>query len=396
LTLDRAGSAVLNHPKRGEIPMTANLPSHGLQLRSTLAPDGTLRLTVAQAPVAQPGPGQVVVRMEAAPINPSDLMTLLAAADPASARVEGNAVLLRIAADDARLRAGRFGQALNAGLEGAGTVIAAGKGAEEFEGRAVALLSLTAGTFGQYVTIDATECAALPDGVSTREGAALFCNPLTALAIAETVRLEGGHALIHTAAASNLGQMLVKICREDGLALVNVVRRQEQADLLKSLGAEHVCNSSAPGFDEELRAAIAATGATMAFDAIGGGDSVAMLHRAMEDVAVSRLGFYSPYGSMEPKQVLIYGHLDRSPIALNGDEYGMDWTVRQWAMPQTMARVGPERADELRQRILDGLKTTFASHFSREISLAEALDPTILQAYARQGTGEKYLINPML
>src|SRR5690606_30645431 len=123
-------------------------------------------------------------------------------------------------------------------------------------------------------------------------------NPLTALAIAETVRLEGGHALIHTAAASNLGQMLVKICREDGLALVNVVRRQEQADLLKSLGAEHVCNSSAPGFDEELRAAIAATGATMAFDAIGGGDSVAMLHRAMEDVAVSRLGFYSPYGSM--------------------------------------------------------------------------------------------------
>ena len=185
-------------------------------------------------------------------------------------------------------------------------------------------------------------------------------------------------------------------CREDGLALVNVVRRQEHVDLLKGLGAEHVCNSSAPSFAEDLRKAIAATGARIAFDAIGGGDSAATLLRAMEDVAASELGFYSPYGSFGPKQVFIYGHLDTAPTVLHNGEYGMDWTVRMWAMPQTMARVGPERAAALRRRVLDGLKTTFASRFGHEISLAQLLDREVMQAYARQSTGEKYLINPTL
>jgi NADPH:quinone reductase-like Zn-dependent oxidoreductase len=375
--------------------MSANLPSRGLRLQSTLTADGTLLLDVAEAPVVQPGPDQVVVRVEAAPINPSDLMTLLASAEPAAGHF-GGTVRLQVSPEETALRRGRIGQPLAVGLGGAGTVIAAGKDAEHLHGKSVAFLSLAAGSFGQNVTVSTAECAALPAGVSAREGADVFCNPMTALAMTEQVRLDGQNALIHTAAASNLGQMLVRICREDGMGLVNVVRRQEHVDLLRSLGAEHVCNSSAPTFHDDLRRAIAATGATIAFDAIGGGGSVAMLHRAMEDVAVSQMDFYSSYGSFGPKQVFIYGHLDTSPLVLHNSEYGMDWTVRQWAMPQTLGRVGPERAGAMQQRILGGLKTTFASHFGREISLAQALERDTMIAYSRQSTGEKYLINPTL
>lgn len=382
---------------KGAMPdMPANLPSHGLQLQSTLNADATLRLALAKVPTVQPAPGQVVVRIEAAPINPSDLMPLLMAADPADGRFDASSATLRVSEEEAKHNAGRFGQPLPLGLEGAGTVVAAGKGAEALEGRTVALLSLALGTFAQYVTVSAAECVALPHGVSAKEGAAAFCNPMTALAIAETVRLEGHGALIHTAAASNLGQMLVRICQEDGMPLVNIVRREEQAKLLRQLGAEHVCNSGAPDFHDELRRAIAATGATIAFDAIGGGTIVGELLQAMEEVAVSRMGFYSPYGSPGLKSVFIYGHLDRSPTVLHNREYGMLWDVRHWAMPQTMARVSPERAGEMQQRILAGLKTTFASRFAGEISLAQALEREVMIAYARQGTGEKYLINPTL
>jgi NADPH2:quinone reductase len=224
----------------------------------------------------------------------------------------------------------------------------------------------------------------------------VFCNPLTALAIAETVRLEGHSALIHTAAASNLGQMLVRICQEDGLPLVNVVRRAEQAELLRGLGAEHVCVSSSPGFEDDLRRAIDATGATIAFDAVGGGSTAGTLLAAMEDVAAGKLGYYSPYGSATLTSVFIYGHLDTTPLVLHNERYGMLWDVRHWAMPQTMARVTPQRAGEMNQRILAGLKTTFASHFGREISLAEALDRDTMNAYAKLGTGGKFLINPTL
>lgn len=376
--------------------MTTNLPSRGLQLQSMLEADGTLRLELAEAPTVQPGSDEVVIRVEAAPINPSDLMTLLAAGDPVQARFEAGGVTLQLSPEETKLRAGRFGQPLTVGLEGSGTVIAAGENAEQLLDRKVAVLSLGRGTFGQYVTVKAAECVALPESISVKEGAAVFCNPLTTLAMAETVRLEGHSALIQTAAASNLGQMLVRICQEDGIPLVNIVRREEQVDLLKGLGAEHICNSGVPTFQEDLRKAIAATGATIAFDAIGGGTIVGELHKAMEDVAVSRMDFYSPYGSTELKQVYIYGHLDRSPMVLHNSQYGMLWDVRHWAMPQTMARVGPERAAELQQRVLAGLKTTFASHFGREISLAEALDRETMLAYSKLGTGGKFLINPTL
>lgn len=380
--------------------MIDNLPSNGLQLTSTLEADGMLRLGLAEKPVDHPGDDEVVVRLEAVPINPSDLMTLLAAADPADARASGSAnrpeVCLPIAPEAAQAYAGRFGVSLEPGLAGAGTVVATGKNCERMIGRRIAALSLRRGTFGQYATVSVAESALLPQGISSREGADVFCNPMTALAIAETVRIEGHTALIQTAAASNLGRMLVRICQEDGIPLVNIVRREEHAALLSAMGADHVCDSSAPDFFAQLRAAIAATGATIAFDAIGGGAMPGLLLEAMEDVAAAQMGFYSPYGSHGLKSVFIYGHLDRSPTVLHNARYGMLWDVRHWALPQTMARVGSKRAAEMRQRVLSGLKTTFASRFTREISLAQALDPETLRAYARMATGEKFLINPTL
>ena len=378
--------------------MIDNLPAAGLQLTSTLEAGGTLRLALAARPVDPPAPGEVVVRLEAVPINPSDLMTLLAAGDPATARATNTAdrreTTLALPPGALPTYAGRIGLPLEPGLAGAGTVVASGADVERLVGRRVALLSMRRGTFGQYVTVSTDECALLPQGVSPREGADVFCNPMTALAIAETVRLEGHRALIQTAAASNLGRMLVRICQEDGIPLINVVRREEQARLLTTLGAEHVCNSAAHDFPEQLRAAIAATGATIAFDAVGGGGMPGLLLEAMEDVAAAGMGFYSPYGSPGLKQVFVYGHLDTAPTVLHNERYGMLWDLRQWAMPQTLARVSAERAGQMRERVLAGLKTTFASHYTRAISLAEAIDPAAIAAYARQATGEKFLIDP--
>lgn len=380
--------------------MRENLPKHGLQLQSTLDADGALTIRLANVEVSHPGPGEVLIRIEAAPINPSDLMTMVPAADPAQAQVaeSGSAPCLtfRLSPEAANVRAGRFGQPLSIGLEGAGTVIAAGDGAEHLLGQRVAALTLSRGMFAQYATISAVACIPLPEDVSAREGAGLFCNPLTALAIAETVRLEGKGALIQTAAASNLGQMLVKICAEDGIQLVNVVRRTEQVDLLRSLGATHVINSSEPGFDEALLAAAIETGALIAFDAVGGGAMPGMLLKAMEDAARTRMTGYSPYGSTELKQVYVYGQLDRSPTVLRNEHYGMMFDLRHWAMPSTLARVGAARAAEMQQRVIDEIKTTFASHFAQEISLRQMLDPAVMRGYAGMATGRKYLLNPTL
>jgi hypothetical protein len=327
-------------------------------------------------------------------------MSLLPGAEPARALFEGTPqrprVTIALPPEASAAFAGRHGQSLPAGLAGAGTVVAAGRNAAALIGRQVTALSLRAGSFGEYVTVGPGEYAPLPEGVTPREGADAFCNPMTALAIVEAARLAGHGALIHTAAASNLGRMLVRICAEDRVPLVNVVRRQEQADLLRALGAEHVVNSGAPTFREDLRAAIAATGATIAFDAIGGGAMPGELLEAIEDVEAARMPFYSPYGSTTFKQVFIYGHLDRSPTVLHNARYGMLWELRNWAMTQTLAQAGPERAAQMLQRVLAGLTTTFASHYTREISLAQALDPAIMLAYSRMTTGEKYLINPSL
>jgi NADPH:quinone reductase-like Zn-dependent oxidoreductase len=377
--------------------MTEPLPDTGRMLTSTLTPDRMLTLAIADARVAPPASDEVVLRIEASPINPSDMMTMLAGADPQSAQFssDGN-VIAHITPDEARRRAGRFGQPLGIGLEGAGTVIAAGADAQGMIGRRVAALTLGRGTFGEYLTLKAADCVPLPSHLSARDGAALFTNPLTALAIAETVRLEGQSALIHTAAASNLGRMLVQICRDDGIALINLVRRDEQAALLRDLGAEYIVNSSAPTFRADLRAAITATGATIAFDALGGGTMCGELLEAMEDVAAARMPFYSPYGSAEMKQVYIYGRLDPAELALEPGHYGMVWTVRHWFMGATLERLAPERFLALRQRVLDEATTTFASPFTRTISLDQLLDRESMLAYTRAATGVKFLIDPTL
>lgn len=380
--------------------MINNLPSHGLRLTSTLERDHTLRLALSEAPVVEPAADEVVVRLEAVPVNPSDLIALLAGGDPATAHFGGSAdwpeVTLAVPPEATKAHARRLGMPHQVGLAGAGTVVATGRDCERMIGRRVSALSLKRGTFAQYVTVSAEECALLPQDISVHEGADVFCNPMTALAIAETARLEGHEALINTAAASNLGRILLRVCQDNGMPIVNVVRRAKQARLLTGLGADHVCDSSAPDFPEQLRAAIAATGARIAFDAIGGGAMPGLLLEAMEADAVSRMGFYSPYGSFELKQVFIYGCLDPSPTVLHSARYGLLWDVRHWALPQTLAQVGPERAAQMRQRVLGGLKTTFASPFAREFSLARALDRETMISYARMATGEKVLINPTL
>ena len=379
----------------------SEVPSHGLQIVSTLSEDGTLVIELADNPVPAPGPDEVLVRIEGAPINPSDLLTLMPEVDPAEARFEGSAnnrpkVIAKLPPAAAAARYGRFGQPLTVGLEGAGVVIAAGANAGHLMGRKVAALSLGRALYGQYRVFAAAECTLLPADVSTQEGAALFTNPLTALAIAEAAKIEGHKALIHTAAASNLGQMLVKICLEDGIPLVNVVRRQEHVDLLKGLGATHVCNSSLPSFRDDLLAAVKETGATIGFDALGGGRMADHLLWAMETAAISRMDFYSPYGSYEFTKCYSYGLLDPSPTEIHHMDYGVMWALEGFLMPAILEKVGPERSAALRQRVVDNVKTTFASHYTREISLAEVLDREVMIGYHRQATGEKYLINPTL
>jgi hypothetical protein len=270
-------------------------------------------------------------------------------------------------------------------------VVAAGEKGARLLGKRVTVLA--GGMYAQYRLAAAEDCLVLPDDVSSAEGASAFVNPLTALAMVETMRLEGHSGLIHTAAASNLGQMLVKICREDKVPLVNIVRRPEQMTLLRDLGATHVCDSSAATFRDDLVQALTETGATLAFDAIAGGRMASEILTAIEKVAQARMTEYAPYGSSLPKQVYIYGILDNAPTELTRS-FGMIWGVGGWLMPPILHRIGAERADGLRKRVIAGLKTTFASHYTREISLAEALDPTVMAGYARQATGEKYLINP--
>jgi NADPH:quinone reductase-like Zn-dependent oxidoreductase len=374
------------------------VPRSGLRITSTVTREATLELALAEAPLSAPEGDEVLIRVEAAPINPSDLMVLLATVDPAQGRFGGSRerprVTIPVPAAQMTTLAGRVGLPLGVGLEGAGTVIAAGEQACALLGKKVAVLSVSAGMFAQYRMVRAADCVVLPDDVTAEEGAALFVNPLTALAIVETVRIEGFRAFIHTAAASNLGQMLVKICREDGVPLVNVVRKQEQVELLRMLGARYICNSSLPSFRQDLIAAIRETGAMVAFDAVGGGTLASELLSAMETVAAERLPQYSLYGSHERKHVYQYGMLDRAPTQLMHEGYGLVWGVSSWAMPSILERVGPKRAAALRQRVVSQLKTTFASRYVRKISLPEVLTRDAMLGYARQATGEKYLITP--
>jgi NADPH2:quinone reductase len=372
-------------------------PGTALQLRSLVRASGEIELSLVSVPTPAPKPDEVVVRVEAAPINPSDIGLLFGAADMSTARQSGTAanpvITASIPEGPMRSMAGRVDQSMPAGNEGAGVVVDAGSSgaAQALLGRIVALFG--GAMYSQYRCIKIEQCLPLPDGTTPAEGASCFVNPLTSLGMVETMRREGHSALVHTAAASNLGQMLNRICVADNVGLVNIVRTQQQEDILRAIGARHVCNSSAPTFIQDLTEALVATGATIAFDAIGGGKLAGQILTGME-VALNRSATeYSRYGSATHKQIYIYGVLDTGPTVLNRS-FGFAWGVGGWLLWPFLQKIGPAAAQKLRERVVAELKTTFASHYTKEVSLAEALQLQEISAYGRRATGTKYLINP--
>ena len=375
------------------------IPTSGLQLQSLINKEGELVLSLASVPVDAPTPDQVLVRVAAAPINPSDLGLLVGPADMSTAVATGTAerpvITAKVPEQFMPAMAGRLGESMPVGNEGGGVVIAAGssEAAQAMLGKTVGILG--GASYSQYRTLHVSQCLVLSEGTTPREGAACFVNPLTALAMVETMRLENHKALVHTAAASNLGQMLQKICIKDGVDLVNIVRKQEQVDILKGLGAKYVCNSSEPTFMEDLTDALVATGATIAFDATGGGKLAGQILTCMEIAANKTAKEYSRYGSDVFKQVYIYGGLDRSATTLNRN-FGLSWSISGFLLTPFLAKLGSEGTKRLRQRVVDEITTTFASHYTKEVSLAEALTLDALRVYGKQATGEKYLINPTL
>ena len=371
----------------------------GLQLRSLVKDDGTLELSLARVPVEEPGPDEVVVRIRATPINPSDLGLLLGPADPSTAKVSGTkespVVTLTIPEAMRRAVAPRVGQSMPVGNEGAGVVVKAGASpaAQALMGKTVALLG--GAMYAEYRSARAADVLVLPDGTTAAEGASCFVNPLTALAMVETMRREGHTALVHTAAASNLGQMLNKLCQAEGIALVNIVRSPAQEKLLRDLGAKHVLDSTSPTFMRDLIAALGETGATLAFDAIGGGKLAGQILAAMEAAAVAKMTSYSRYGSPTLKQVYVYGALDMGPTEIPRS-VGLSWSVSGFLLTYFLQKIGAAEVARLRQRVVADLKTTFASHYSHVISLTDVLDPAEMARYARRATGEKVLIDPGL
>jgi NADPH:quinone reductase-like Zn-dependent oxidoreductase len=340
--------------------------------------------------VATPTGSQVLVAIEATPINPSDLGVLLGPASPATLTPADGGLDGRVDDRAISVLRDRLDRALPIGNEGAGTVIAAGPDAQGLLGRKVALIG--GAMWSDYRLVDAGATVPLPDDATAADGAALFVNPMTALAMVETMRAEGHSALIHTAAASNLGQMLVKICLAEGVGLVNIVRSPEQVATLRALGAEHVVDSSQPDFVERLHEAVAATGATLTFDAIGGGTLAGEILAAMER-CTEPLVHWTPYGSTTHKQVYIYGSLDFGPTTIHRT-FGMRWSIGGFLLTDALARLSPEIAGAMRDRVAAELKTTFASAYGEVIGLADVLDPAHLAAFAKRSTGKKYLIDP--
>lgn len=371
--------------------------TEGLQLRSLVKPEGLLEISLVTVPTPQPKADEVVLRVQASPLNPSDIGLLFGAADIGTARLSGDGthpvVTMDIPAGAMKAMAPRVGQSMPVGNEGAGVVVAAGDSpaAQALLGKTVAALG--GAMYSQYRCIPVEQCLVLPDGTAPAEGASCFVNPLTALGMVETMKREGHKALVHTAAASNLGQMLNKVCLKDGIGLVNVVRKPDQAALLKSQGAVHVCDSSSPTFLEDLTEALVATGATLAFDATGGGKLAGQILSCMEAALGRTAREYSRYGSTTHKQVYIYGGLDTRPTEFNRN-FGMAWGMGGWLLFPFLQRIGPHAAQALRQRVVSELKTTFASHYSKEISLAQALQPAEIAVYGQRATGTKYLVNP--
>ncbi|HET9720546.1 MAG TPA: zinc-binding dehydrogenase [Solirubrobacteraceae bacterium] len=362
----------------------------GRSLQSTISSSGELRLELSERDLPEPSGSQVVVAVEASPINPSDLGLLLGPVAPGALRTDGPDLVGTVPEAALALFRDRLDKPLPVGNEGAGTVVAAGPEAAGLVGRRVALFG--GAMWADYRVADAAAVVELPDGISAREGAALFVNPLTALSMVETMRAEGHSARVHTAAASNLGQMLVRICAADGVGLVNIVRRPEQAQLLRDQGAVHVVDSSQPDFADQLTEAIRETGATLAFDAVGGGSLASDILAAMER-AQPPLTSYSPYGTAVPKQVYIYGSLDFSPTVIDR-KFGLTWGVGGYLLTNALGRLGSEAIERMRARVLTEAKTTFASGYAKTIGLGEAMQPEVIGVFARRSTSSKYLIDP--
>jgi NADPH:quinone reductase len=367
-----------------------------LELRTKITSDARLELWLEEVAVPKPIADEVVVRVDAAPINPSDIILLLGPADLSTLEVRGapERPVLTASVPDSVLPAlaARLDAALPVGNEGAGVVVDAGSKVRHLIGRLVAFRS-AAGTYAQHRVVAAADCMVLPEGVSAEVGASAFINPLTALAMVETMRREGRTALVHTAAASNLGQMLNRLCLTDGIELVNIVRNSKQADLLRDMGAKYVLDSTSVGFREELIAALDETGATLAFDAIGGGTMAETILVAMEAIVTKKMAQYSRYGSPVHKQIYLYGVLDAGPTIINR-RFGTAWGVGGWLMTWCLDKFGAQVAAKLRERVAAELTTTFASRYSSKVTLVEAMAPEVIRQYAKRATGEKFLMLP--
>lgn len=375
----------------------SELPEKALELRSLVTPDGMLELSLQDVDIPAPAADEVVVRVEASPVNPSDLGLLIPGADMSAATVTGTperpVVTAPLPPGALAHLSVRIGQSLPVGNEGAGTVVAAGESdaAQVLLGKVVGIAG--GAMYSQYRVVKAAACLVLPDGATAKDGASSFVNPLTALGMVETMHREGHSALVHTAAASNLGQMLVKICLADGVPLVNIVRKAEQEEILRDLGAQYVCNSTAPTFEEDLLEALKATSATLAFDATGGGTLASQILNGMEQAANATATQYSRYGSAVHKQVYIYGSLDTGPTILTRS-FGMSWGIGGWLLTPFLASAGAEVIGRLRARVAAELTTTFASTYTQEVSLAGLLKPEAFNSYLKKATGEKFLVTP--
>ena len=363
------------------------------QIKSNISKEGKLTISIDEVEIPEPKEGEVLIKVQATPINPSDLGLLVGPADVSSLKVIESGALVEMQVPEGLIRsvAARFDQNLPVGNEGAGIVEAAGKGAEHLIGKVVGVAG--GAMYSEYRCLPAMTCLEMNEGTSPEQAASCFVNPLTALGMVETMRLEDHTGLVHTAAASNLGQMLVKICSQEEIPLVNIVRKEEHVELLKSLGAKYVCNSSLDTFMEDLVNALVETGSTLGFDATGGGKLASQILTAMEIAANKTATEYSRYGSDQYKQVYIYGGLDRNPTTLTRS-FGFSWGLGGWLLTTFIGRIGQERFGELRQRVANEIDTTFESSYSKVISLSEALEEQNILSYTKQATGEKYLIKP--
>ena len=373
--------------------------SYSKQIRSIVTSEGNIEISIVKVDKPIPADDEVLIEVHAAPINPSDIGLLLTfAGDLSNIDIsesgDGLVASIKIHPGLMATMKPRLDKSLAVGNEGAGIVVDAGKNVKELIGKTVGLAG--GSMYSQYICVPAINCLVMEEGTTPKEAASSFVNPLTALSFIETMKMENHSAIVHTAAASNLGQMLVKICKDDGIPLVNIVRKQEQVDILKNIGAEYVCNTSDPDFMKTLVKAVMETGATLGFDATGGGNNGELpgqILSAMEVAANKNSKEYSRYGSETYKQVYIYGGLDQSPSILKRS-YGMSWGLGGWLLTPMLGKIGMDKFQIMRKRIAKEIKTTFASTYIQEISLEEMLQPEIINSYAKHKTGNKYLVNP--